>query len=147
MDNSLINDLLNKGWQGTTGLHLESTDIDELSVHDDLCVATVVFTGKIQGSLTIAMSEAMARNIAGKMFDYSIDSVTYDDIKDSIGELANVLAGNLKTDFFESSELSKPVVMQGTDCILSAFKIDAIFQKVFLSDNKEQLVIQVCQVG
>jgi CheY-specific phosphatase CheX len=145
MDNSIINDLINKCWYDTTGLHIESTNLDELQRHEGLFIASVIFTGKSQGSLTIAMDEALAKKITSNMFEAAIDSVSFDDIKDSIGELANVLAGNMKTDFFGSSELSKPIVMQGSDSLLSIFKIDAIFQKTFVSDKTKELIIQVCR--
>lgn len=145
MDKIVINDLIQQCWYGSTGTHIEPTDIEELSSHDELFIASVVFTGESQGSLTIIMSETMAQTIASHMFDYPTDAVTFDDIHDSIGELANVLAGNLKTEIFGGSELSKPLVMQGNDSILSTFKIDAIFEKVYIGPSQEQLIIQICQ--
>ncbi len=145
MDNSVINDLISKCWLDTTQLPIQVTNFDELSESSELYIASVIFTGKSQGSMTVAMGETLATKIASMMFDCEIDSVSFDDIKDSIGELVNVLAGNMKTDFFGDSELSHPLVMQGNDAILSVLGSDVVFQKTYVSDNEEQLIIQICQ--
>ena len=145
MDKSVITNLVSKCWQDTTGLSIESANLNELTNGNELYIASVVFTGEGQGSMTIAMGKALAKIIASKMFASAIDSVSLDDIKDSIGELANVLAGNIKTDFFGRSELSRPLVMQGSNALLSVLKIDVIFEEIFLSEDKEQVIIQVCQ--
>lgn len=147
MDKIVINDLIQQCWLDSTGSPIELSDAEELSSHDQLFIASVVFTGTDQGSLTIIMSELMAKTIAAKMFDYSLDAVTYDDIHDAIGELANVIAGNLKTEIFGNSMLSKPLIMQGNDSILSTFKVDTIFEKVYTDSTQEQVIIQICQAG
>ena len=121
MDNIVINNLLNNCWHDTTGIIIEPTNFDELTNHEDLFIASIVFTGDENGSLSIAMSERMAKIIAKNMFGESIDSISFDDIKDCIGELSNVIAGNLKTDFFCENKLSKPVVTQGNDSMISIF--------------------------
>lgn len=146
MENNIINDIINQFWYDITRFPIESTDRDELSIHEDLLIASVVFTGKSEGSFTIAIGEAPAKQIASNMFNSAIEEITYDDIRDSIGELVNILAGNLKNDFFHDSELSKPIVLQGSDNLLSVFKIDAIFQKTYISSKKEELLVQVCRV-
>lgn len=146
MDNSRIEELIENCWFATSGIQIEPTSDEEMSVTDSLCVATVIFTGgEREGSLTVAMQEDLSKEIAGKMFELSVDELSFDDIRDSMGEVANVLAGNLKSDFFRDNELSKPLVMQGGSDLLTVFMVEVIFQKVFLTGNKKQLVIQVCQ--
>ncbi len=145
MDKNVINDIVGKCWFETTHLPIQSTSIDTLTDNSELYIASVVFSGKSQGSMTIAMGEVLATKIASMMFECEIEAVSFDDIKDSIGELVNVLAGNMKTDFLGDSELSRPLVMQGSDAILSVLGSDVVFQKTFVSDNEEQLIIQICQ--
>ncbi len=146
MDNSRIEELINGCWFDTVGIHIEPTTHEDIEAADSLCIATVVFTGgEGQGSLTVAMKTDIAKRFAGKMFDIPLDQLSNDDISDSMGEIANVLAGNLKTNFFRDNELSKPLIMDGGDDVLAMFKVDAIYQKVFLTENKEPLVIQICQ--
>ncbi len=145
MEKKVINNLISTCWLDTTHLPIQSSPLENISDNIELFIASVIFTGKSQGSMTIAMSQPLATKIASIMFDSDIDSVSFDDIKDSIGELVNVLAGNLKSDFFGDSELSKPLVMQGNNAILSVLGSDVIFQKIYVSDNEEQIIIQLCQ--
>ncbi len=145
MDKSVINDLVSKCWLDTTHLPINSTSLEELVGNGELYIASIVFSGTSQGSMTIAMGEPLAKKIASMMFECEIDSVSFDDIKDSIGELVNVLAGNMKTDFFGDSELSRPLVMQGSQAILSVLGSDVVFQKAYTSNNEEQVLVQICQ--
>jgi len=145
MENTLLEELIRRCWFDTIGLAIEPLKTDMLDPADNFIISTIVFTGQQQGSLTLMMSEKMANMVAGKMFDHPLETVSYDDIRDSLGELANVLAGNLKARFFGSSELSKPVVMQGGNSLIDTFLSDAIFQKVFSSFENERLLVQVCQ--
>ncbi len=148
MENTEINKLIDNCWYDTTGLYIHATELDELSNNDELYIASIVFTGgDNQGSFTIAMGSDIARIIAGNMFQSTVEDLSDDDIRDSLGELANVLAGNLKSNFFGNSSLSKPMVLQGDDSLFSVFKIDAIFQKTFLTDKNQQLLIQVCKTS
>lgn len=145
MDNSTIREIIDSCWYDSTSLEIELTEFEEIEQSEDLYITTVVFTGESEGSMTLVMGEVLAKNIAGKMFESETESVTYDDIKDSIGELVNILAGNMKTTYFGSSELSKPLVMQGSSAMLSVLKTDVIFQRRYLVGGLDELVIQVCQ--
>ncbi len=147
IENNDVQELIDKCWFDTTGLQITSTNLGDLANPDNLFIASVIFSGETQGSLTVAMGEMLAKKLASNMFDSTIESVNLDDIRDSIGELANVLAGNIKTGFFGSCSMAKPVVMQGSDAMISVFKIDAIFQRAFVSEKDEQVLIQVCQTA
>ncbi len=144
MDKNVINNIISTCWLDTTHLPIQPTPLMELPDNSQLYIASIVFSGKSQGSMTIAMGELLATKIASMMFDCELDSVSFDDIKDSIGELVNVLAGNLKTDFYGDCELSKPLVIEGSKEILSVLGADVIFQKIYISDNEEKLIIQLC---
>ena len=147
IENNTVQELIDKCWIDATGLQIEPTKLADLANPEDLFIASVIFSGDNQGSLTVAMGEVLAKQLAGNMFDSSIESVSLDDIRDSIGELANVLAGNIKTDFFGNCSMAKPVVMRGSDAMISVFQIDAIFQRIFVSAKDEQILIQVCQTA
>jgi CheY-specific phosphatase CheX len=145
MDETVISDLINTCWTETTHLPIQSTDVGKVTCGGNLYIASVVFSGKSQGSMTIAMGKPLAVEVAASMFDCEVDSVGYDDIKDCIGELVNVLAGYIKNDFLGDSELAKPLVMEGSDAILTILGSDLVFQRVFSSGNNEQVMIQICQ--
>jgi CheY-specific phosphatase CheX len=147
MNKSVINDLISKSWVDTTHLPIQSTALDQLTDSSELYLASVVFSGTSEGSLTLATGEPLATKIASMMFECEIDAVSYDDIKDSIGELVNILAGNMKTQLFKNCDLSRPLVMQGNDAILSMLGSDVLFQETFISDDSQQLLIQICQTN
>ena len=146
MENTVIEHLVKTIWFDTTGLRLDPTASLTLAVDSDLYLATVVFFGSQHGSLTIITGTGLADQIASRMFQAPLETISCDDVHDSFGELANVLAGNLKNDFFGTADLSRPVVMEGRDSLTGALAIDAIFQKVFVCDNSELVLVQVCQV-
>lgn len=60
MDNSVLDNIIKKCWLETTGLHVETTNLDILTKSDSLYIASVVFTGEKKGSMTIAMEEKLA---------------------------------------------------------------------------------------
>src|SRR3954466_2594878 len=59
--------------------------------------ASVGFTGDWNGVIVIACDETMGREAAGAMFGTAPSDVASDDVADAIGELANVIGGNLKS--------------------------------------------------
>lgn len=146
MENSVIEHLVKSIWFDTTGLRLSPTESATMAADNDLYLATVVFFGSQHGSLSIIAGAGLADLIASRMFQAPLESISCDDVHDSFGELANVLAGNLKSDFFGTADLSRPVIMEGRDSLTGALAIDAIFQKVFVCDNSELVLVQVCQV-
>lgn len=144
MDNTIIKDLISKSWKAVTHIPIQSIDSDTLTDSSELVIASVVFTGATQGSLTLATKESLAKKVASIMFDCTIETVSYDDIKDSIGELVNILAGNMKSKYFGDSDLSRPLVMEGDDSVLTMLGTDVVFQAVFSSEKDGQILFQVC---
>ncbi len=75
----------------------------------------VSFMGKYHGTVGIFCSKEFALKIASSMLMEEMTEVTADVI-DTVGEIANMIAGNVKTKITESygeMELSVPVVMLG----------------------------------
>ncbi len=70
----------------------------------------VSISGAWDGSVMIGCSQLLARRAAGVMFDLVPESATSSDVVDAIGELANVLGGNLKGLLPGPSVLSLPNV-------------------------------------
>lgn len=89
----------------------------------DRVVASVHFAGEIVGVMGLHVTWGFGRIIAGAMLGIEDDEIKDDEeVKDVIGEIANIVAGNLKTDFMDSGlslVLSTPSITRGND-----FKID-----------------------
>ena len=88
-------------------------------------VGTINFAGDVRGSLSLKVPEKFAKIIASKVLEKNLEDITDSaDIKDPIGELANIVAGNLKSAFCDSGlicEISPPIITFGSD-----FKIEIL---------------------
>jgi chemotaxis protein CheX len=72
--------------------------------------ASVSVTGAWRGHVLVSCSEAASRNAAAALLGIELDEVTEDDIADALGELANIIGGNVKSLLPEPCALSLPHV-------------------------------------
>lgn len=68
-------------------------------------------TGNWNGTVTLSITEAGAVSLARAMFDDPDGELSRADVQDAVGELGNILAGNIKSCLPEPSVLSLPVVL------------------------------------
>ena len=80
--------------------------------------ASVSMTGEWPGHVAVACSEAFASRFASRLF--LTDTVSEADVVDAIGELANVVGGNVKSVVPGPNVLSLPHVVRGTEYLPSA---------------------------
>ncbi|MDP9398644.1 MAG: chemotaxis protein CheX [Actinomycetota bacterium] len=79
----------------------------------DLITASVSVAGAWIGHIVVETSVAAARSIAAAMLALQEDELTDDDVTDAMGEIANVVGGNVKSTVPDLSTLSLPVVIRG----------------------------------
>ena len=88
-------------------------------------VGAIYFGGEAVGVMSFHLSEIFARMITASMLGMEVDEIEgEEEIKDVIGELANIVAGNLKTEFVDAGlacVISTPSITSGSD-----FKIDPV---------------------
>lgn len=76
--------------------------------------ATVSVTGGWQGVVTLELDEVVARTVTARMLAIpSPDEVTDGDVADAVGELVNMVGGNIKSLMPGPSVLSLPSVAAG----------------------------------
>jgi chemotaxis protein CheX len=91
---------------------LEPVAPSELPVH---WTAAITVSGGWQALVLMQFSETAAHEIARRMLGLGADEVpVLDDLTDSLGELVNVIGGNVKSLMPGPSQLSLPLVAQGT---------------------------------
>lgn len=73
--------------------------------------ASVTVSGEWSGWITLEVSRAAARDLTRRMLQ--VDDVTDADVHDAVGELVNVLGGNVKSLLVEGSVLGLPEVTDG----------------------------------
>jgi chemotaxis protein CheX len=75
--------------------------------------ASVSLTGAWRGHVVVVCSANASREAAAALMGIDTDSVSDEDVADALGELANVIGGNLKSLLPEPSALSLPHVVSG----------------------------------
>jgi chemotaxis protein CheX len=80
-------------------------------------LACVSITGGTNASLQLACAPPVAERIARTMFQLDSGPVGEADLRDALGEIANMVAGNVKAVLPGPSQLGLPVVCEGHDVI------------------------------
>ncbi len=107
-------------------LNLEPTDaVTAKSLEGVRYVGSVSFAGDATGMVSIHAGENFAREMAAEMLGMDPDEIEGDEeIRDMMGEMGNIVGGNLKSAFTDAGlicALSTPSFTSGTD-----FKIEAL---------------------
>jgi chemotaxis protein CheX len=83
---------------------------DDSEVH-----SSVAITGSWQGAVVYGSSAAAARNAAAAFLAMEPDEVTEEDLSDVLGEMANIVGGNVKAMLPPGCYLSLPQVVLAPD--------------------------------
>jgi chemotaxis protein CheX len=73
--------------------------------------ASVSMTGAWRGHVVVSCSATASRNAAAALLGVDLADVTPADVTDAVGELANIIGGNVKSLLPEPSALSLPIVL------------------------------------
>ena len=75
----------------------------------------VQLTGDFEGAALLDCTGELARRVAAVMFEEQPDALSIAEVQDALGELTNMVAGNIKPLLSGSSRLSLPSVVEGSD--------------------------------
>lgn len=90
---------------------------DPYDSHSSWFTGAVYYAGEWQGALMVECSREQAMDWAARFMSLT-PPVTVDDARDGLGELTNIIAGNLKPLLPPGVGLSIPSVVQGSDYCL-----------------------------
>ena len=85
---------------------------------DDLVNVTIHYAGAWKGALLLECTREQARLFTGRLLGIEPPEEFNDDVRDAVGELANMIAGNLKPVLPPGVALSMPTLVEGTDYAL-----------------------------
>jgi flagellar motor switch protein FliN/FliY len=107
-------------------MSLEAVDASaDVLTDEKKMVGAIHFGGEAFGVMSFHLSEPFAHAVTAAMLGIDVEEIEdIDQIKDVIGELANITAGNLKTEFLDAGLtciISTPSFTMGSD-----FKIDPV---------------------
>jgi CheY-specific phosphatase CheX len=98
--------------------------IEKVNVDGHRYVGTVSVAGSVQGNLNLHVGQEFAKMITAEMLGSEPDEVETDELEDVIGELSNMIGGNVKSRLCDESftcQLSIPSITSGSD-----FKIESV---------------------
>ncbi|CAB4712431.1 MAG: chemotaxis protein CheX [Actinobacteria bacterium] len=75
--------------------------------------AAVTVTGAWEAMVLVTLGDRLSRTMTGRMLGIADDESSSEDLTDALGELVNVIGGNVKSLMAGPSTLSLPLVAQG----------------------------------
>ena len=103
----------------------------------DRLAATVHVTGGWSAVIVFEVGPAMACRLAGRFLSMDTPEAIDNDVRDVLGELANMIGGNLKSAVAPDATLSIPDVVDGADFTLRICGGGEVSRQAFMCDDGE----------
>lgn len=100
----------------------------------DRVTATISLTGYSSGVLVLEAEKFQACQFAGHFLAMDPPPEVDNDVRDVLGELANMISGNIKSALMPEAALSLPSVIDGASYTLHVCNEESIIRKAFASD-------------
>ena len=95
-------------------LEVSASETPSLPVGDRL-TSSVYLEGDWNGAVSLECNREQACQFAGRLLSMDPPATVDDDVRDALGELANMIGGNLKSSMGANARLSMPSVIVGND--------------------------------
>jgi flagellar motor switch protein FliN len=127
---------------------VEISDTETLSGSDiTRYMGSLTFAGEVLGNLSLQVSESFSGEMAGAMLGLEPgETQTPEEIKDVIGEVTNIIGGNLKAAFEDSGlkcRISPPNITSGTDFKFQTANMDR-YERFSFQFNKNEILVEIC---
>jgi chemotaxis protein CheX len=131
-------------WSTFTGTSIRAADDETAAGSDDIIVGSVAVSGEWQGYVLLACPTQLARTAASAMFEVPAGKLTDDEVADALGELTNMVGGNVKSLLPGPARLSLPTVTVGESFVLRMPRAE-LLNKVSLACDGLELTVSVWQ--
>lgn len=122
-DESQVRSVVRGIWKTQLDLNLEDHEGVTTANDETTITAAVHIAGDFSGGIRLRCSRVLIRRAAAIMFETPADRLTTDDELDVVGELTNVVAGNIKAMIPGSNSLSLPTIIEGSDYRVSSLDV------------------------
>jgi len=103
-------------WSSVLGLEVRRNAREvTLEARERFFTGCVQITGDWEGAVVLHCSAELSRLVGSIMFEVKPEDGTADEAEDALGELTNIIAGNLKALLPGICYLSLPIVVNGLD--------------------------------
>lgn len=142
-DREQVRTVVRTVWSTQIGLDIHDVDEPIGAPDGETLTATVHITGDFRGGILIECSRVLVRRAAGIMFSLPDEELSADDERDVIGELTNVVAGNIKALIPGTNSLSLPTIVEGTDYQVSSVDVKSSDDLHFSLDGESMVLTLV----
>jgi len=141
-DEAAIRDIVRTVWSTQLGLELDPDPERPIPVAAPSMTAAIHISGDFLGGVRLAAGAPLVRRAAAIMFARPEQDITVDDARDALGELANIVAGNIKALLDGTSSISLPTIVDGSDYTVSTVDVRTSEELGFTLD-REPLIVTV----
>lgn len=145
-DESQIRSIVRSVWSTQLGLEVHDAEGTVQPAPSPTMTAAIHINGDSHGGIRLECSRAIVRRAASIMFDLPAEQLADDDDRDVIGELANVVAGNIKALMPGSNSISLPTIVEGSDYHVSTLDVRSSAAFSFTLDG-ESMTVTVVEHG
>lgn len=132
-------------WASMFGLTLTSCEGTDVCVHGTGYIGGCVqLVGAWQGAIRVDCNLHLARTAAARLQRREEGDLSMEDVRDTVGELANIAAGSAKALLPQPTHISLPSVADGSDYDLTVRKGRVLLQCPFECEG-ETLVISLIE--
>lgn len=133
-------------WSTQLGLEIQDTGGPPPAPRSPTLTAAIHISGDFQGAIRLECSRALIRRAAAIMFAMPESALTEDDDRDVVGELTNVITGNLKALIPGNNSISLPTIIEGSDYKVSTLNVESSEDFGFTLDG-EKMIVTVVEHG
>jgi len=128
-------------WTSILGFEIRHVpDGVQMPKQERFMIGCIQITGDWEGAVTLYCPEVLARRATATMFDMPPEGVSSEEIQDTLGELTNMTAGNIKTLLPANCHISLPSVAEGIDYRLTVPGGKVVMQDGFECAGKPLIV-------
>ena len=142
-DREQIRSVVRSVWSTQLGLEIRSVHEAFSRSSMETLTAAIHIAGDFHGGIRMECSRALIRRAGAIMFSLPEGELQQEDERDVIGELTNVVAGNIKALIPGSNAVSLPTIIEGTDYQVSSVDVRSADEFHFTLDGEPMVVTLV----
>lgn len=112
-DQETLNGITSMVWSSTLGLEPVPAEKAVVDPNEERVTGCVQISGSWDGAILLEFPGNMARRLTAIMFGSDPETTNVEEVHDAIGELTNMVGGNVKSILASPSQLSLPVITAG----------------------------------
>ena len=133
-------------WSMMLGLEVAVREVQAAAeAFEPMMLSLVQISGEWNGVVALHCPESLAAVVTCAMFEMEPDELDAELINDALGEVINMLGGNLKTQLSGSTSLSLPTVIRGKGV---SWKVSGqkVASEAFFETDGVPFLLSVCEI-